>query len=305
MAQKQIDSEVEFFRGYKYVLSNFFRFDLTFEGQKYHSVEQAYQVKKATIYGDEDAKRRILFTMNAGRAWVIGKEIKVNDEWPQKRVEVMRELLKAKLEQCQAYRRKLLSCKGLIVEAVPNQPFWSAGLEKEELMKIPREEWPGENMLGKLHMELRDQLRKRKTEVIEPPKAKRAKKEGTTEPETLFDQATGASDMFTTQPFAPIEESKQGPPRPQTVPTSEADHFDMPQPFETAPTNSPVAAVDDLWAKVPPEEDEAVAKLLESVAAEIDGKIEQNSEYLTFLSFSHEVLLVFSRKGAYSWEPFL
>ena len=50
MAQAQLESEVEFFRGYKYVLSNFFRFDLTFEGQKYHSVEQAYQVKKATIH---------------------------------------------------------------------------------------------------------------------------------------------------------------------------------------------------------------------------------------------------------------
>ena len=164
MAQAQLESEVEFFRGYKYVLSNFFRFDLTFEGQKYHSVEQAYQVKKATIYGDEDAKRRILFTMNAHRAWLIGKDIKVDDKWSEKRVEVMRELLKAKLEQCPTYYRKLLSCKGLIVEAVPNQTFWSAGLEKEELVKLPRDQWPGENMLGKLHMELRDQIRKRKTE---------------------------------------------------------------------------------------------------------------------------------------------
>ena len=119
----------------------------------------------------------------------------------------------------------------------------------------------------------------------------------------LFDQSLEA--MFETQPFTPIEELKLQDSRPKTVSASEADHFDMPQPFETAPTNSPVAAVDDLWAKVPPEEDEAVAKFLESVAAEIDGKIEQNSEYLTFLSFSHEVLLVFSRKGAYSWETFL
>ena len=298
MAQAQIDSEVEFFRGYKYVLSNFYRFNLKFEGNVFNSVEQAYQFKKASVYGDEDAQHRIILSPNAGRAWVIGKEIKVDDEWPQKRVEVMRELLKAKLEQCPTYRRKLLSCKGLIVEAVPNQPFWSAGLEKEELMKMPREEWPGENMLGKLHMELRDQTRKRKAEVFESPKEKRAK-----ESEMLFDQSLEA--MFETQPFTPIEELKLQDSRPKTVSASEVDHFDIPQPFETAPTNSPVAAVDDLWAKVPPEEDEAVAKFLESVAAEIDGKIEQNSEYPTFLSFSHEVLLVFSRKGAYSWETFL
>ena len=107
-------------------------------------------------------------------------------------------------------------------------------------------------MLGKLHVELCDQIRKKKTEVIEPPKAKRAKKEEATEPETLFEQAMGTSDMFATQPF---EESKQGPPRPQTVPASAVNHFDMPQPFETAPTNSPD---DDLLEKVSPEEDAAI-----------------------------------------------
>ena len=235
------------------------------------------------MYGDEDAKRRILFTMNAHRAWLIGKDIKVDEEWTEKRVEVMRELLKAKLEQCPTYYRKLLSCKGLIVEAVPNQTFWSAGLEKEELVKLPRDQWPGENMLGKMHMELRDRIRKRKTEVIEPPKAKRTKKEGpTTEPETLFDQAMGTSDMFETQPF---EELKQGPPRPQTVPANAANHFNTPQLFETAPNNSPARAVDDLWQNVSPEEDAAIAEFLNSVAADVDNNLEHNSEYLQF--FSH------------------
>ena len=62
----------------------------------------------------------------------------------------------------------------------------SACLEKDELVKLPR---PGENMLSnmlvKLHMEMRDQIRKRKSEVIEPQNEKRAKKEEATEPETV------------------------------------------------------------------------------------------------------------------------
>ena len=49
--------------------------------------------------------------MNAGRAWLIGKDSKVDDKWTEKRVEVMRELLKAKLEQCLTYYHKLLSYK--------------------------------------------------------------------------------------------------------------------------------------------------------------------------------------------------
>ena len=91
-------------------------------------------------------------------------------------------------------------------------------------------------MLGKLHRELRDQIRKRKTEVIEQPTAKRVKKEEARELETLFDQAMGTGDMFETHPFKPIEESKQGPPRPEIVPASAANHFHMPQPCKTAPS---------------------------------------------------------------------
>ena len=279
MAQVQLESEVEFFRGYKYVLSNFFRFDLKFEGQRYHSVEQAYQAKKATVYGDEDAKRRIMFTTNAGKAWLIGKDIKVNDDWPQMRVEVMKELLKAKLEQCPTYYRKLLSCRGLIVEAVPNQLFWSAGMEKEELVKLSRDQWPGENKLGKLHMKLRDQIRKRKIEV-ELPKAKRPRTDGS--------NTSPSSDA----------------PRPEKIAASSADHFDSPTLFDlaansvnlfdtphplmpagepTPPPNSP--EVDDVWAKVLPEEDDAIAQFLDSVAKEVDIKLEQNSEYKLFFYY--------------------
>ena len=195
----------------------------------------------------------------------------------------MSELLKAKLEQFPTYYRKLLSYKGLIVEAVHNQTFWSAGLEKEELVKLPQDQWPGENMLRKPHMELRDQIRKRKTEVTEQPKAKRAKTEEATEPETLFDQAMGTSDMFATQPFTPIEESKQGPPRPQTVPASAVTHFDIPQPFETTQTNS---LDDDLLEKVLPEKDAAIAEFLTSVAADVDKNLEHKRKYIQFLIIS-------------------
>ena len=88
--------------------------------------------------------------MSARRAWLIEKDINVDDKWSGKRVETMRELLNAKLEQCPIYYQKLRSCKGLIVEAVPNQTFWSTGLEKEELVKLPQDQWTSENMLGKM-----------------------------------------------------------------------------------------------------------------------------------------------------------
>ena len=119
----------------------FFRFDLKFESEvplSWSSISS--EEKRAVIYGDEDAKRKIIFTMNDRRAWLIGKDIKVDDKWSEKRVEIMRELLNAKLKQCPTYYKKRRSCKGLIVEAVPNQTFWSTGLEKEELVKLPQDQ---------------------------------------------------------------------------------------------------------------------------------------------------------------------
>ena len=51
-------------------------------------------------------------------------------------------------------------------------------------------------MLRKPDMELRDQSRTRKTDAIEPLKAKKARKERPTKLETMFKLAMGPSDIF-------------------------------------------------------------------------------------------------------------
>ena len=72
--------------------------------------------------------------------------------------------------------------------------------------------------------------------------------------ETMFELAMGTSDIFQIQPFKLIKEVKQGPTRPKTVPASAANHFNILQPFETAPTltNSPVAAVKNILQNISP-----------------------------------------------------
>ena len=143
-------------------------------------------------------------------------------------------------------------------------------------------------------MELRDQFRKTETEVIEPPKAKKAKKEGLMDSETLYNQAIETINMFDPEP---IEDSKPLTPHPQSVPTSTVNHFDVPKPFETVPrpTNSPVSEIDDIWKNVSPAEDAAIAEFLNSAAAEVDNILEHNSKYLNFFySFNDEVLLVYN-----------
>ena len=60
MAQAQIEQEVEFFRGYKYVLSNFYYCKLEIDGEKFNSSEKAYQVLKAKFHQLKDVEEELM-----------------------------------------------------------------------------------------------------------------------------------------------------------------------------------------------------------------------------------------------------
>ena len=47
----------------------------------------------------------------------------------------------------------------MIVEAVPGDVFWSCGLDKEAAAKTDPDYYPGKNILGKILMKIRDELR--------------------------------------------------------------------------------------------------------------------------------------------------
>ena len=47
----------------------------------------------------------------------------------------------------------------IIVEAVPGDNFWPCGLSKEEVGWWNPENWPGKNIMGNLHMELREEVK--------------------------------------------------------------------------------------------------------------------------------------------------
>ena len=107
------------------MLSNRYKFDIMFEEELFNSVEYAYQSKKSTVCVNLDARSRLQLFVNPGKAKYIGKDIVKTQEWIMQRVKVMQENFKAKLEQRETYRRKLLACRGQILEAVPGELFWS------------------------------------------------------------------------------------------------------------------------------------------------------------------------------------
>lgn len=135
-----------------YCLSNFAAFRLTWKGVDWDTSEHAYQASKFT---DPSVRHRIQFTRSAHAAFKIADAYRHirRPDWESVRLDVMREIIRAKHEQHQYVKVKLLETGDReIVEDSWRDDFWGTGPDGT-----------GQNWLGKLWMELRDEIRARDT----------------------------------------------------------------------------------------------------------------------------------------------
>ena len=136
---------------------------VTIDGTQYPTVEHYYQAMKATEFGDADMLKKIIKTKTAKAVKSAGKKVQnFNQEvWDAKKEEFMRKGVRAKFVQHPAIQTKLLETGDkLIGFADARDTFWAIGTSlSTEKAKVPSK-WRGENRLGKLLMELRDEFSK-------------------------------------------------------------------------------------------------------------------------------------------------
>lgn len=136
----------EFQKEYRW-LSNFSPCTVMFEGEKYDSVEHAYQAAK-TINPDE---RKWFQGVTAGKAKGLGRKIKVREDWEDIKLETMRMLLDQKFSTTK-YKNLLKGTGDLHIQEgnMWNDKFWGVCLKTGK----------GQNNLGKMIMEIRDIINK-------------------------------------------------------------------------------------------------------------------------------------------------
>jgi ribA/ribD-fused uncharacterized protein len=145
-----VESPVLFYGGeFGYCFSNFAAFSVVWRGRTWQTSEHAFQ---ASCFDDKRIIEEIFSASSAHDALKLA--IKYIDQarptWKDDRLVKMKEICKAKLDQ-HPYIQKALNQTGdlLLVEDSPKDEYWGRGAN-----------WQGENHLGRVWMELREEVKK-------------------------------------------------------------------------------------------------------------------------------------------------
>lgn len=145
------DRQVFFYEQEFYVLSNFSAFRLYFGGIDYQTSEHAYHCQKFPGRNQWAIRFRIANAPSAHDAFKLAEKHKDQrrSDWDAVKADVMRDILRAKADQHEYVRRKLLETGDReLIEDSWRDAFWGWGPNRD-----------GQNMLGKLWMEVREELR--------------------------------------------------------------------------------------------------------------------------------------------------
>lgn len=149
------DQQVFFYEQDFYVLSNFSAFRLEWEGIDFDTSEHAYHWEKFATEDDDQTRNGIAHAIMSARsaheAFKIAEAQKHlrRIDWDAIKVQKMRNILRAKAAQHEYVRRKLLATGDReLIEDSWRDDFWGWGPNRD-----------GQNMLGKLWMEVRAELR--------------------------------------------------------------------------------------------------------------------------------------------------
>ena len=148
------------FKSRNNVLCNYYMCEISVWGLKFPSAEHAYCWAKCTEFLKPELAEQVIKTEWPTTAKAIGRQIDCpeNSEWYTKRVETMSEILYAKAQSCELFKKTLLSTNGKeIIEATEDR-YWGCGLDLRRAQSTKTSYHPGINKLGKLLQLLRDKL---------------------------------------------------------------------------------------------------------------------------------------------------
>lgn len=151
-----------FFKNHPF--SNWWMSDFVVDGVTYNCGEQWMMAQKALLFEDRDICDKILQNKKPDVIKRLGRLVKNfdDDTWNEHRYELVKKGLIEKFRQNEHCRRTLMSTgNAMICEASPYDKIWGIGIDARHRNINYPERWEqtGLNLLGKILMDIRDELK--------------------------------------------------------------------------------------------------------------------------------------------------
>lgn len=146
------------------IFSNWSPVEFKYKNHIFHNSEQAFMWEKANYFNDIQTANMILKTSNPRLAKKLGRNVTPfdPDKWNEVCYKYMLDVNIAKYSQNIESKNILLSTENkIIVEASPYDRIWGVGLHWNDDKILNEKNWKGQNLLGKVLMEVRKNLNKK------------------------------------------------------------------------------------------------------------------------------------------------
>lgn len=144
------------------VLSNFAPAKITFAGIDFHTSEQLFMFLKAKYFEDHDMADMIATRgQDPKDAKRFGRKVKGfnNEEWEGSREDMMYIACQRKFMDEDLLKQLLETGDKVIVEGSPYDKIWGVGLAYDGEEILDEENWNGLNLLGKVLMRVRTDIK--------------------------------------------------------------------------------------------------------------------------------------------------
>ena len=138
---------IDSFKGKYYFLSNFYSAPVTYDGLTFQNNEAAFQAAKCI----NPELRKQFINLNPSKAKKLGRSVKLRKDWEQVKVQIMKEICKAKFDQNEDLKKQLL--------ATGKQTLEEGNTWGDRIWGTV--DGVGQNHLGKILMEIRKEYHKK------------------------------------------------------------------------------------------------------------------------------------------------
>lgn len=143
-------------------LSNWYLSEFIIDDITFSSMEQYMMYEKAILFHDQETAEKILQTDNVAEIKALGRTVQNFDDtvWGQSREEIVYKGVFEKFRQNPELRKRLeRTGEEVIAECAVKDKIWGIGLSMKDEDRFCVERWKGQNVLGKILMDVRKDIK--------------------------------------------------------------------------------------------------------------------------------------------------